>query len=156
MDRFSCASGVFEKTHWCQHQLLDSLQPTSTAAIKLSSKERSVWQKDANKEPHSANSDLPFIQSINCLRTPTWFRQTVINHSLWQEYICMDSWYRLIFCNSLWLIADMCIYYFPPKCRQHQISPEVELTYYYDSPLTEADIQCFSNWEERLSQQFAN
>lgn len=34
---------------WCQHQLLDSLQPTLTAAIKT------VWQKDGNQAPKVMN-----------------------------------------------------------------------------------------------------
>lgn len=50
----------------CQHCLLGISQPAFTSAIKLSSKEHSVWQKNTDSSrqtmPYLANSDQPFIQ----------------------------------------------------------------------------------------------
>lgn len=65
------------------------------------------------------------------------------------QYFCLPISDTLKFSNSFLPVAkadaDISAYFFPHNCREHQVSPMVELTYYHaywycDGPLADADM----------------
>lgn len=57
-----------------------------------------------------------------------------------------------MFFLDYWCRFGTCGYVFHSNCRIHQVSPVVEIIYYYsDGPLADADVQCFSKCAHSLT-----
>lgn len=155
MDRFSCASSVFEKA-------LMSTPAAWLTATNLNSGNKTVFKRTfslAERLKQRATFSQLWLTVYSKYKL---FKNSNVIQTNWNQSFIMAGIYLygfMISADILQLTLADCRYVhilFSTQMQRTSKSPEVELTYYYNRALTEADAQCFSNWEKRPSQQFAN